>query len=785
MERIWMIITILTISIVIAAIWSFQQIPLFKTTARIQIEPRNQQVVQTHVEVGPVADESDKYYKTMSKVLESRDIAIKASNKLKETYPKEFKQDVDYSGFIIGSIKVKSYSDTRLVDITAINKDPKMAVKIANTLAETFIYNQLDTRMIASTANVRWLESQAEIYKLKLFNAEEALAAYREKKGQVSLEEQQNIIVLKLRNISNKLTEAEAESISAETILAEMNGMLQKKSDPEDVLQIISDPDVSRLYQLLKEKELQISVLKERYKVGYPAMKQAIKELEEVKIQFTHACKHAATKVQSRYDQSLAQKTSLRTELQKRTNDALKLNREAAEYSILKRTAQQSESLYNNIVERINETEIQGETENNNIHIVDKALLPSRPFKPKHAQNILMGAVLGAGLGFGLALLLWITDNRIKKIADIENDIGEKVIAAIPLIKKKLFNENGALKIDKYNNLIIEGFCTMHTELVDQLKDVKKIMITSSYPSEGKTFAATYFGAVIAAEKRQKILLINTDLRRPKLELMFNIDNKQGGMNDVLSKKITWKDAIVKTPLEKLDVLPAGIGIENPTALFKSTGFNELVKELEKHYDLLIFDTPPMLGLGDSKILLSQMDAAIMIVSHNKSKKKPTNYVIEKIKDSNTKLLGVIINKITYRNHACYYYYEQYGYNYSSSVKAGYKDYYKSSYDIVPNLDVNSLKKEESNKSIFFILRPLLFCGSVKSSHYFQFYLFSAKNSTVQTVLFNPTFLDLLCKGLHNSSVTIYIALCSPPKYLKFNRTALIVLTIIILSRFT
>ncbi len=692
LERIWMIITILAISVIIASMWSFQQIPLFKATSQIQIEPRNQSVVQTQAEVGPIADGSDEYYNTMVKVLQSRDIAIKASNKLKEKLPKTFKKDQDYSGFVMGSIKVKPYPGTRLVDITAIHPDPAMAVLVADTVAETFIYNQLDKRMTASTANVRWLESQAEVYKAKLFEAEEQLAAYREKTGQVSLEEQQNIIVLKLRDISQKLTEAEAERIYAETTLNEMNSMLENNNAPEDILQIISDPDVSRLYQLLKEKELQVSVLKERYKAGYPAMKQAEKELEQVEIQFENACKDAANKVRSRYDHKLAQEINLRDELKKKTDDALKLNREASEYNVLKRNAEQFETLYNNIIARMNETEIQGETESNNIHIVDKASLPSKPFKPRHAQNILIGAVVGAGLGFALALLMWITDNRIKKIVDIENEMGEKVVAAIPMIKKKMFNENGTLKKDKHNNMVIEGFRTMHAELEDKLKDVKKLIILSSNPGEGKTFAAAYFGA-IGAERKKKILLINTDLRRPRLELMFGIDNKKGGLNAILTKKIRWQDAIVKTPLEKLDVLPAGIRTSNPTALLESNSFSQIIQELENHYDLMVFDAPPMLGLSDSRIMLAKMDAAIMIVNHNKSKKKTTNYVIEKIKASNTKLLGVIINKITYGNHAYYYYYEQYGYNYYSLGKGEYKDYYSSSDDIVPNLDVNSLKK--------------------------------------------------------------------------------------------
>jgi capsular exopolysaccharide synthesis family protein len=687
-----MIVTILTISIVIAAIWSFQQIPLYKATSQIQIEPRNQKVVQTQAEVGPIADGSDEYHNTMVKILQSKDIAKKASKRLKTDYPKEFKKDVDYSGFIMGSTKVKPYSGTRLVDIIAINKDPQMAVKIADTVAAAFIYNQLERKMTASTSNVRWLESQAEEYKLKLFNAEEDLAAYREKTGQVSLEEQQNIIVLKLRDISHKLTEAEAERISAETTLDEMNEMLKQNKDPEDVLQIISDPDVSRLYQLLKEKELQISVLKERYKAGYPAMKQATKEHDQVKIQFNNACKDAAARVQSRYDHSLAQETNLRAELQKKTNAALKLNREASAYNVLKRNAQQFESLYNNIIARMNETEIQGETESNNIHIIDKATLPTKPFKPRHAQNILIGAVIGSGLGFALALLMWITDNRIKKIVDIENEIGEKVLAAIPMIKKKLFNDNGTLKADKQNNLIIEGFRTMHAEIYEDLKDVKKIIILSSTPGEGKTFATTYFGA-IGAERKKKILLINTDLRRPRLELMFGIDNKKGGLNSILSKNMPWEQAIVKTPLKNLDVLPAGIRTSNPTSLLESSSFDKLIEELEKHYDLLLFDAPPMLGLSDSRIMLAKMDAAIMIVNHNKSKKKTTHYVVEKIKASNTKLLGVIINKITYGNPAYYYYYEQYGYNYYSSGKGEYKDYYSSSDNIVPNLDVNSLKE--------------------------------------------------------------------------------------------
>ncbi|MDA3798280.1 MAG: polysaccharide biosynthesis tyrosine autokinase [Kiritimatiellae bacterium] len=692
LERIWMIITILIISIVVAGVWSFQQIPLYKATSQVQIEPRTQKVMQTQAEVGPIADGTDEYYNTMVKNLQGRDIAIKTSKKLKEKHPDKFDKNINYTGFVMGSIKVKPYPGTRLVDITAISKDPEMAVTIANIVAETFVYNQLDRKMTDSTENVRWLESQAEVYKAKLFDAEEKLASYRERTGQVSLEQQQDITILKMKDISHKLTEAEAERISTETTLNEMNAMIDKDIDSEDILQIISEPDVARLYQLLKEKELEISVLKERYKDGYPAMKQAVKEYEQVRIQYDNACEEAASKVKARYDHALAQERNLRTELNKKTQDALKLNRESTEYNVLKRNAQQFESLYNNIIARMNETAIQGKTESNNIHISEKATLPQKPFKPRHAQNILIGAVVGVGLGFALALLLWITDNRIKKIVDIENEMGEKVVAAIPFIKKKFFKENGTLKPDKHNNLVVEGFRTMHAELADQLKDVKKIIILSSNPDEGKTFATTYFGAV-GAERKKKILLVNTDLRRPRLELMFGIDNKKGGINGILTKKTTWQDAIVKTPLPNLDVLPAGIRTSNPTSLLESSSFNDMIEELEKHYDLLVFDAPPMLGLSDSRILLGKMDAAIMIVNHNKSKKKATNYVIEKIKASNTKLLGVIINKITYGNHAYYYYYEQYGYNYYSSYNKEYKDYYSSSDDIVPNIDVNSMKK--------------------------------------------------------------------------------------------
>ena len=316
--------------------------------------------------------------------------------------------------------------------------------------------------------------------------------------------------------------------------------------------------------------------------------------------------------------------------------------------------------------------------------------MPSNPSSPNHRKNILAGLGLGLGLGLLLALLIEFLDNTLKTIDEIEK-YNLSVLGIIPSIGGEVvrnFNKFNFLKNSNPINTskklkrrlitkedpkspVSESYRSLRTSMLySSDKEVKSILVSSAGPGEGKTTTVANL-AITYANLGKKTLLIDTDLRRPVVHKVFNLDREPGVTNFLSGQESKIDKLLNKTDIDNLYVMTSGIIPPNPSEMLGSNRMVELVRALEEDWDIVLFDSPPLVAVTDANMISKEIDTIVLVVKVGQTDKKAFHHTIANLKNIEAPLGGIIMNAVTSKSSYgsyYYYYYHQY-YNYYGSDK--------------------------------------------------------------------------------------------------------------------
>ena len=714
-KRRWIIITIFTVLVLTVAVNTFTAIPIYQATARIVIEKENPNLVSIQ-EVMAVDSTGTDYYQTQYKIIESRAVAREVIRQLDLNNSPEFfpqpkdtvisnikgwirdalttakawiksllKTEEDKDGanaraqdndsadselvsVFIDRIDVSPIRNSRLVDVSAEAKDPIMAARMANQLVKAYIGKNLETKLLAAKDAVQWLGERVSDERKKVEAAEKALLRYKEENQIITgfSSDAENITAQKLAELNVQVVEAESKRVEAET---RYHQALTLKNSP-DMLDSIPEVLSNDLVKEIKKMEVtlynRMSELSKKYGRNHPQMVAIESELADLKKRKALEAKRVVNSLKNEYKLALAREESLKHSLSKQKTESLKFNKKAVQFGVLQRETESSKHMYELLIKRFKETSLTEEMKTGNIRIIDKAEVPRLPVKPKKKRNLLLAVIVGLSLGVGLAFFLEYLDNTIKLPEEIKEHLKIPYLGPVPA-----FTPDGnqstvpvdLVTIHSPKSTASESYRGIRTGILFSSADTtpQVIMVTSAGPREGKTVSSANL-SVCMANAGSRTLLVDGDMRRPRVHKVFDMD-RNIGLSSILVGTESPEHAIVASGIQGLDILPVGPIPPNPSEIIGSKKMKLFLNDLRKEYARIIIDSPPISAVTDAVALAQMVDTTLLVIRAGITPRQIIQNSLEQLSAVNANVLGAILNAVSVGRDS-YYYYQYYYYYY-------------------------------------------------------------------------------------------------------------------------
>lgn len=688
-----LVVIILSTTLVIGTIYTLRAAKLYKATASVVISPRTPQILKDVQDVNPMSSPyaDEVFLQTEYAVIESRRVAERTAERLnlrnddvhnglgqiKDVKKREeARQKFDAYKFVKGMIKVVPKKRSQIVEIEVLHEDPKFAADMANAVANSYIEGNVEKRVDGTRDASSWLVTQHDELKKKLNDSEDALYAFMTNNGilNASLESQVEEIKSRLGQFISKLAEIQSKRIASQLDARALEQAAQNPEMINTLPEVQNLSVISTLKDHLSQLQAQYSQLEQKYQPAHPKLVALAEQIETLKTNLKTELGATVNRLE-RDQRSLANtEQGLKEAIEGEREREAHMNKLSLEYNRYKRDVETNTKLYEMVATRLKEIDLTGMLKANNVSVLDAALVPRVPFKPSWRNNLLIALMLGLLLGVGTVILLDILDTTLKTQEDVEAALGLPFLGVMPVIesggertdKKSRIKDVARLReCDLYimhhpKSMPAECSRAIRTNLhfMSPDKPLKSLAVTSSMPREGKSTTSISL-ATTMAQAGSRVLLVDADLRRPRLHRTFSVSNDVG-ISSLIVGEAKLEDAIQHTELAGLDLLTCGPIPPNPSELLHTERFKELVKEFEKHYDKVIFDAPPVGAVTDPVILGAQVDGTILVVKTAYTSRDSIRRALRTLVDAHVPVLGVILNDIDVSAKKYGYYYGKY-----------------------------------------------------------------------------------------------------------------------------
>jgi capsular exopolysaccharide synthesis family protein len=330
------------------------------------------------------------------------------------------------------------------------------------------------------------------------------------------------------------------------------------------------------------------------------------------------------------------------------------MNRKAIDYGVLERDVESSKQIYQSLLQRAKETGVSGELKTSNIRIVDEADVSQDPVSPKRPLNLLLGLFGGAFCGIGVAFFFEYLDNRIKTPEDLESHLGLPAMGLIPKIVVKEGVGDPLISNGVPANFS-EAFRGLRTNILFSSAEegARLLVVTSTGPGEGKTLVAANL-AIGMAMAGQRVLLIDADMRRPRVHEALQI-GRDPGLSNLLVGAAKAAEVVRKTTVPNFFVLPSGNTPPNPAELLGSKRFAEFLGSLQQHFDLVVIDTPPVMAVTDAAVIGYRASGVLFVVAADATSRHAAQAALDQLEHAHVRFVGAVLNRVDLEGNAYYY----------------------------------------------------------------------------------------------------------------------------------
>jgi polysaccharide biosynthesis transport protein len=603
-------------------------------------------------------------------------------------------KNCDIPALIKDKIQVDPVEKSRLVHLSIQGRNPENITLIANTVAESYVNLNLAQKRDAAKEAVLWLSDQVLDLRGKLAASELSLHKFQSQNDiiSVSLEDRRSILSERLLHLNRALSEATTESINLYSQLKLFKEILKGSEKRLDLSGLSSTSHLDHLQKQISELYQEESDFAQRYTDNHPKLVNVRSRIKRAEEQLTAETLTSINSIEHQYltQQAIIGKLKLEIETVKQEN--LEANENSVDHSRLQRDASNNLQLYNLVLRRQKEAQLSQMLKANNVHLLERALPPLTPIKPRRRLAALASLLIALMLAIGLAIAADMVDNTVKSQEHVERLVGAPFLGILPAISKNQSapestptdqtsnstpREKDHFVLSNPRSSVAECSRTIRTNLffMSPENPAHTIVVTSNSPQEGKSTVAINLSIAIA-QSGKRTLLIDADMRRPRLHKSFGITNDNGLSNLIIGNQ-KLQDCIVGTEVEGLEILPCGPIPPNPAELLHTENFRTVLKDLKQQYDQIIFDSPPVSPVTDAMILGSILDGVVFIAHAGKTSIPAARRSKRRLEDVGGRILGIVLNNVDLEGRSRsgyyddqYYYYHRTGYYYEDTATA-------------------------------------------------------------------------------------------------------------------
>ncbi len=678
-------------SVVIGFIVTLLTSPLF--TARAQIEVSREQKNVTNVQGLETGNEARdlEFYATQYALLKAESLAERVARKLKlaesEVFlvahgtkpakmqeasartPQELQsltakaREREVVGLLLRNLEVAPIRTSRLIDIKYTSRSPVMSARIANAWSQEFISATMD-RGFASTADARhFLEERLAQLKQKVEESEREVVAYTSGNGIVTLDTtrdaegrtftQRTLASAELEGLSSALVAARAERIEAASRAMERSA----DNSPE----ALTNPAITGLRAQRAQAAAEYAKLMVQFEPGYPAARALKQQMDALDSAIAREIARVSGSRRVAFVEALRKERDLEAKVASLKQELNRQKQASIQQNIFQREADTNRQLYDALLQRYKEIGIAGTVGASNIAIVDAAKVPTAPSSPNMALNLALSLLVGIGLAALAVLSLEQIDEGIRNPDDVRNFL------KIPLLGNVPNSEQNPLKeIENPKSQISEAYFSIRSTLVFTTNHglPRSFLVTSTQPGEGKSTTSVALAEIIGRTGKS-VLLIDGDLRSPSLHRYLGLENQEGLSNLLAGDAVNGQ--IRETAKRGLSVVTTGPMPPGPAELLSSERFGELIAIFLEHYDHVVIDAPPILGLADSPLMGRAVEGVVYVAEAERTSRRAIRSSLQRLRSAGAHVFGLIVTKIDYTKHSYGYGYGYcYGYGYGS-----------------------------------------------------------------------------------------------------------------------
>jgi succinoglycan biosynthesis transport protein ExoP len=609
------------------------------------------------------------------------------------------------------NLTVRQLGQTRMIEVLYNSPNPKLAADFLNSLTSTYIESNMEARWQMSQRTGEWLSRQLEDMRIKLVRSEDALQAYARKSGllfttpQNGSAEKTNIAEEKLRNGQDELSKAQADRAAAQSRYE-----TAKSAAPDTLADVLSDASLRGLQDKLTELRREEAELISTYTPKHEKVRRVQAQIAPIESALLMARNAILERIHNDYTTALGRERLLKADYAAQSVIVTDQAEKSIQYNILRREVDSNRQLYESMFDQVRHASVAAAIRASNIRIVDPAKMPRRPYSPDYLLNSALGLLSGLLAGVTFIVIRERADRTLQQPGDLQFWTNFVELGAIPSAasesgrriykaSQRKLPESSVLSINatpgvvvptrkpdnrvelitwqKKPSLVAEAFRAVLTSIMFSGENggrPRVLVFTSASPAEGKTTVVSNL-AIALAEVRQKVLIIDADLRKPRIHELFNVPNERG-LSDLLQAPTVYngtldaalRGMVQETSIPGLHVLPSGPSTYAAANLLYSPAFAELLKKFKREFDMVLVDTPPMLTMTDARVAGRWADAVVVVARAGRTTREAALAVLQRFAEDRIPVLGTILNDWDPSKSPSGYY----GYH-GGSYQGGYK----------------------------------------------------------------------------------------------------------------
>lgn len=557
-----------------------------------------------------------------------------------------------FFAYIGRNLRVDRVPRTLLIAVTVRHRDPRLTEFLANRLVDQYIQYLIERSSASNDSALVFLRQQADELRRQVEASEHNLQAYREKNTLVFIEQNQNIVVERVRALSGALTQARVAHLALEGRLAQVQGVMERHDIPRELVSLPEFSGFAAVQRQLDENRAAHDVLAQRYGPLHPKMQDNASLRASLENQRHEQLLSAVADLRNQRDKAVTQENQLAAELAAAERESLRLDQLTVEYNVLQRDVATTRDTYAQILARLNETTISSRLQNTNIKFFDRAGLPSAPVEP---NPLLIALTLAGAAGLivvGYPLGSDMLERRLRGSTDVENYLGAPLAAIVPRVRRVRARDRARIVQDSLDEDVAEAFRSLYSHVHLAGRGLPTtLLVTSTIPGEGKSFVAANLAEAFAAHGH-RTLLIDADFRRPTLHRSFGLDN-QAGLLPWLASTAAPEVAGGLDPALGLRDLGGGLTLlraggesRRVTELLGQPRMEQLVLTLQQHFDVLVIDSSPAGVFPDADACVRFCHEFLYVCRFKSADRAHVFQTLQRLRQRPIRFLGVALNSI-------------------------------------------------------------------------------------------------------------------------------------------